>query len=150
LFQAVVHRVIEKLRPKGGANATDQLFTGQSLEEILYKLAPIVLRAALSAESLALHRIVLAEAIRFPELAMIMHEQGGRNEAIARFTALFEQDAKATKRPITNAAFKAEQFLFMLTAAPQRRALGLGIPLKESELSPWAKNTVDLFLNGFR
>ena len=71
LFRAVVHRVIERLRPPGA----EHLLEGQSIEKILPGIARAILNASLSPEALALHRIVLAEATRFPELALIMNDR---------------------------------------------------------------------------
>jgi len=146
LFSAVVHRIIQRLRPSG-ANATDHLFEGKSAAEVLRRIAPFILKASLSKESLALYRIVLAEAQRFPELALIMNEQGARQEAIHRISALLKP--KANQKGAFDPSFAAEQFLFMLTAAPQRRALGLGTPMTVPELDQWASSTVDLFLKGW-
>src|ERR1700722_13347074 len=47
VFRAVVQRVIERLRPPG----VPLLFKGGSLEEILHKLARVIVRAALSPEA---------------------------------------------------------------------------------------------------
>lgn len=147
VFSAVVHRVINQLRPP--ADATDQLFIGKDLETILRRIAPIILRASLSHAALSLHRVLLAEAARFPELAHIMNEHGTRQEAIRRIRAVLQNEATRRKQHLPKGDFAAEQFLFMLTAAPQRRALELGSVMKDNEIETWARNTVDLFLNGF-
>jgi hypothetical protein len=47
-------------------------------------------------------------------------------------------------------AFAAEQFLVMVVAQPQRRAMGLGTPLTPAEFDAWTENVVALFLNGCR
>ena len=147
LFRAVVRRVIQHVRPPNAA--TDQLFAGKNLEEILRRIAPIILHASLSPEALSLHRVVLAEATRFPELALIINEQGSRQEAIRRISDLLQQDARAKNRTLANPAFAAEQFLLMVTSGPHRRAMGLGVPMNAQELDAWASDTVDLFLNGY-
>src|SRR5262252_4434617 len=54
LFSAVVHRIIERLRPPAGV----PLFQGASLREILERLAGLMLRAALSPQAVALHRLI--------------------------------------------------------------------------------------------
>jgi TetR/AcrR family transcriptional regulator, mexJK operon transcriptional repressor len=146
LFGAVVHRVIERLRPSGGVD----LYAGGSLEEVLTRLAQYILRAALTPEALALHRVILAEATRFPELAAVVTEQGGSREAITHIAALLERDAHAAGRVLENGPFAAAQFLQMVVALPQRRAHGLGTPMTAPELDAWARDTVSLFLNGCR
>src|SRR5262249_27788139 len=74
LFGAVVHRRVERLRPPSGN--TEQLFEGGSIEMILRRLAGLILRAALSPPALALHRVIVSEAIRFPELAAAVNNEG--------------------------------------------------------------------------
>ena len=61
-----------------------------------------------------------------------------------------EGEAQAGRLGLTNAEFAAEQFLHMLVAGPQRRALGLGTPMTAAALDAWARDAVNLFLNGCR
>lgn len=145
VFGAVVHHIVERLRPQDDA----ALFEGTTLEEILTRLAQIILRAALSREALALHRMMVAEAPRFPELAAVVSEQSGRAEAVNRIAALLQRAAGADALAPRAAAFAAAQFLQMVVAAPQRRALGLGTPMSSAELAEWTRETVALFLTGF-
>lgn len=144
VFRAVVKNVIGKLRPPD----VKGLFEGANGAEILYRLAPIILHASLAPEAVALHRIVLAEAGRFPELALMMNAEGSRNEAVQRIAALLEHEAKAGRMKVRNPPFAAAQFLQMVVAVPQRRALGLGEPITAAEMNTWARETVDLFLQG--
>lgn len=148
LFGAVVHRLVERMRPPNVP--PERFFEGGSIEAILQRLAQLILRAALSPPALALHRVIVAEATRFPELAAAVHQEGTRREAIRRIAALLEGEAQAGRLSLTNAEFAAEQFLHMLVAGPQRRALGLGTPMTSAELDAWARDAVDLFLNGCR
>lgn len=144
LFRAVVHRVIERLRPPN----TGGLFEGADLTTLLARLARIILDASLKPEALALHRIVLAEANRFPELALAMNQQGTRKEAVMRIAGLLQHFPDTKHLDAGHAAFAAEQFLQMVVALPQRRALGLGKPMTRVELDAWARDTVQLFLHG--
>ena len=97
-----------------------------------------------------MHRVILAEATRFPELALIMNEQGTRQQAIQRIAKLLEHEANLNRNKPKNTLFAAEQFLHMVVSSPQRRALGLGQPMSAAELDTWAKDTVDLFLKGYQ
>jgi TetR/AcrR family transcriptional repressor of mexJK operon len=146
LFGAVVHHIIDRLRPTNSA----QLFSGKNLVEVLLNLAQVILRAALTPQALALHRLILAEATRFPELAAVMNEAGARKEAIAHIAALLEKEIAEGKLKLTagDSVFAAEQFLQLIVSAPQRRAMGLGEPLTPEELDGWARNSVRLFLHG--
>jgi len=141
LFGAVAHRLIMRLRPSHAAS----LFTGGTLEEILQRLAKVILRAALSTEALALYRLIVSEATRFPELAIIMDTEGSRREAVGHIADLLETQAHSG-----NVSNVAEQFLQMVVSVPQRRALGLGTPMTVAQLDAWAHDAVHLFLHGCR
>jgi TetR/AcrR family transcriptional repressor of mexJK operon len=146
LFGAVVHRIIDRLRPPDVSN----LFIGGSLEEILTRLARAILRAALNPQALALHRVILAEAGRFPELAAVVADRSPGQEAIERIGALLQREATAKRLTLIASRFAATQFLHMVIALPQRRALGMGVPMTQPELDTWARQTTNLFLNGCR
>ena len=47
-------------------------------------------------------------------------------------------------------SFAAAQFLHMVVAQPQRRSMGVGVPMTPSELDAWADHAVNLFLKGCR
>ena len=146
LFGAVVHRIIEGLRPP----AETPLYEGGSLEEVLRRLARLMLRAVLMPMALALNRLMVAEAQRFPELAAIVAREGGRAEVVGQIAAMLEREARAGTLTIDRPAVAAEQFLQLVVTLPQRRALGLGTPMSEAELDAWADDCVNLFLNGCR
>jgi TetR/AcrR family transcriptional regulator, mexJK operon transcriptional repressor len=141
-----VRRIVEGLRPPAGT----PLYEGGSLAEILQRLAKLILRATLTPMALALNRLMIAEAQRFPELAAIVAREGGRAELIGRIATLLEREARAGSLAIERPDFAAEQFLQLVVASPQRRALGLGTPMTEAELDTWADDCVNLFLNGCR
>ena len=144
IFRSVVHRVIERLRPPDTAG----LFEGQTLEKILERLAQVLLQAALSPHALALQRMMLAEATRFPKLALAVNQQGARQEAIKLIADLLTHETRAKRLNVSKTSFAAEQFLQMVVSSPLRRALGLRKPMSPHELKAWAHDTVHLFLNG--
>ena len=143
LFEAVVRRLIERWTPPFDMALLD----APSLAEALRRTAEHMLGVALTAEALALHRITIAEAQRFPVLARILHEFGAAAgiERIARH--LEQRVAVGEMRPI-DSRFAAEQFIMMVVTGPRRRALGLGAPLGPAELRRWIDETVSLFLDG--
>jgi TetR/AcrR family transcriptional repressor of mexJK operon len=145
LFGAVVHHVVENLRPSN----TDKLFRGTG-SDILQQIAEAILHAALNPQAIALHRTILAEAARFPELADVMQRAGAREEAVTRIAGLLEQETRLGKLKLKSedAPFAAEQFLQMVVGVPQRRAMGLGKPMSPRELEDWARDTVRLFVEG--
>lgn len=146
LFAAVVHRIIEQIRPPPNV----PLIEGATLREVLRRLAGFILQAALSPQALALHRLVTAEAARFPELARAVNGEGSTEEATTMIAGLLYREFGDSGMPAAARAGAAQQFLDMVIATPQRRALGLGSPMTATELDGWADDAVRLFLNGCR
>jgi TetR/AcrR family transcriptional repressor of mexJK operon len=126
------------------------LLHGANLPEILRGLADVILRAALSPPAIALHRLIVAESSRFPNLAAIVTTQGGSEEAIRLIAGVLEREARAGNVSLDNSTFAAQQFLHMVIALPQRRTMGLGSPMTSAEVDAWACDVVNLFLNGCR
>ncbi len=146
LFGAVLRRITQKLRPPGGL----PLFEGATLEEVLERLAKIMVRAAVRPEALALYRLIVAESRRFPELAGAMTEEGSTAEVMKGIASHLAADAEIGRMGVKSVEFAAAQFMQLVVAAPQRRALGLGPPMSPDELDAWALDSVALFLNGCR
>lgn len=146
LFDAVLRRIIQGIRPPPEV----ALFAGSDLSEVLGRLARLAVHAAVAPMALALSRLMLTEAQRFPELAAIVAREGSRGEAVQQITAMLEREAAADRLAIGRPEFAAEQFLSLLMTVPQRRALGLGAPMTPAELDAWADDCVNLFLNGCR
>jgi TetR/AcrR family transcriptional repressor of mexJK operon len=146
LFGAVVHRILQRMRPPPGV----PLLEGATPHEVLKRLAGLVLQAALSAPAIALHRLMVAESARFPELARALNAEGASQEATNLIAGLL---ARALHNPDLTAPvreFAALQFLQLVVVVPQRRALGFDRPMSAAELDSWADSSVRLFLNGCR
>ncbi|MFI4868663.1 MAG: TetR/AcrR family transcriptional regulator [Steroidobacterales bacterium] len=146
LFGAVVHRIIEGMRPPPGI----PLLEGATLHEMLKRLAGLILHAALSPPAIALHRLIIAESARFPELARAVHAQGASQEAIALISGVLEREIDNDEIAAPAREFAALQFLQLVVVVPQRRALGFDKPMSLAELEAWADASVRLFLNGCR
>src|SRR5436190_968867 len=128
LFEAVVRRMIERWTPP----FDEALLNAPNLASGLRRAAEHMLRVALTPEALALHRMVTAEARRFPGLARILHELGAA-AAIERIAGEFDRRITAGEMRRMDSRFAAEQFILMVVTGPQRRALGLGAPLGPGE-----------------
>jgi AefR-like transcriptional repressor, C-terminal domain len=74
-------------RRGAAAPAGTPLYDGGSLEEILRRLARLILRATLTPTAQALNRLMIAEAQRFPEIAAIVAREGGRAELVGQVAA---------------------------------------------------------------
>ncbi|MEP7182284.1 MAG: TetR/AcrR family transcriptional regulator [Betaproteobacteria bacterium] len=146
LFSAVVHRTIEAMRPPAGV----PLLEGANLQEVLQNVAGLVLRAALSPPALALHRLIVAESARFPQLAAVVDGQGGSQEAIRLIAGVLDGEARVGRLTLDNPTFAAQQFLQMVIAVPQRRAMGPGKMMSTDERAAWTRDVVNLFVNGCR
>jgi TetR/AcrR family transcriptional repressor of mexJK operon len=146
LFAAVVHYIIEHIRPP----ATVPLLAGANLPQILRRLAGLILQAALSPPAIALHRLVTGESSRFPELASAVEKDGGQAEATALIAGLLERELPKIKLTAQDLVFAAQQFIYMVVAVPQRRATGFGAPMTRAELELWGDKAVTLFLEGFK
>jgi AcrR family transcriptional regulator len=146
LFTAVVHEIIAQIRPAAGV----PLIEGATVHDILRRLAAMMLRAALSPQAIALHRLVMAESARFPELVRAVHGDGSTREATTLIAGILAPELRDSKWGAEQRAFAAEQFIFMVVTVPQRRAMGYGKPMTAAELDLWAERVVGLFLNGCR
>lgn len=145
LFEAVVRRLIERWMPPFDAALLD----APGLAETLRRTADYMLTAALTPEALALHRMAIAEARRFPALARILHDLGA-STGVERIARSLEQRIATGELRAIDARFAAEQFIMMVVSGPRRRALGLGTPLGAAELHDWVDQTTALFLDGCR
>jgi TetR/AcrR family transcriptional repressor of mexJK operon len=144
LFRAVLERLMAKWLSRAGDWAA-----ADTLEVALNGAAERILAIALTPEAIALHRLLIAESGRFPELPMMMH-QAGASEGSNRIGALLDRAVATGELPPQDTAFAAEQFLNLVLTGPQRRALGLGRPLDERQTDTWQKAAVAIFLGGIR
>jgi TetR/AcrR family transcriptional repressor of mexJK operon len=142
LFQAVLERLMAKWLSNTGDWAQ-----AESLEVALDGAAERILAVALTTEAIALNRLLIAESARFPQLPLMMHEAGA-GEGTLRIAALLDRAIADGTLPKLDTVFAAEQFLHLVLAGPQRRALGLGRPLDEQQTLAWRKAAVALFLSG--
>lgn len=116
-----------------------------SLDGALLAAGRGMLAVALTPTALALHRLMVAEAGRFPELAEALREAGARSgvERVGRVLRAHRPDEDPARL-----AFLAEQFQHLVLAGPQARAIGLGETLDDPALDAWCRDSVALFLGG--
>ena len=146
LFAAVVHRIIDAIRPAPEV----PLIEGTSLPAILRRLAGFMLQAALAPQAIALQRLVNAESARFPELVRAVASDGSTREGITLIGDLLARKLPRSKLSAEDRAFAAQQFIYMVVTLPQRRAMGFGTAMTPRELESWADRVVGLFLHGCR
>jgi TetR/AcrR family transcriptional repressor of mexJK operon len=155
LFRAVLERLMARWlatpeRPTPELPTSDRPpTTVDRLETALLQSATRVLAVALQPEALALHRLMIAESGRFPELAEMVR-QSGAAAGMARIANLLAAEILAGRLAQLDPAIAAEQFLYLVLTGPQRRALGLAPPLDPDDQATWARQAVALFLHGCR
>lgn len=98
-----------------------------------------MLDVGLSAEGLALFRLVVAEGSRVPNLAGIL-AKAGAGVGIERVAAVLA--AHGAAEPVV----LAEQFQRLVLTGPQLSALGLGAPLDEAGRTAWLRSCVGVML----
>jgi len=145
LFEAVVRRLVASWRVPFDA----AVGLPGSLEQRLEQIARFMLAAALTPQAVALNRLIMAEAARFPELARVINAHGAAH-GVAIVAAMLGEEVRAGRLVLPEPRFAAEQFLHLVLAGPQRRALGLDAPLDARALDRWVTGTVRLFLDGCR
>ena len=142
LFLAVVRRLIANWLA-----TADAWPESDDLPSALLIAARSVLAVGLTPEAIALHRLMIAEGGRFPELRTIV-TQAGADEGVRRIARLLAQGVATGRLREIDVAFAAEQFLHMVLAGPQRRALGISAALTPVEAEAWCQSAVRLFLSG--
>lgn len=117
LFRAIVEDLVRELvGPLARAASRGQP------ERVLDAFGRRFLDLMLRPTSLALHRLLVAEANRFPELAREVFDTGPAQAVAALAAWLAAQDARG-RLAVAEPALAAEQFLGMLTGHIQLRAL---------------------------
>jgi TetR/AcrR family transcriptional repressor of mexJK operon len=142
LFRAVLEQLMARWMSAAG-----EWGGGESLEAALRAAADAILAVALTPEAIALHRLIIAESGRFPELPLML-QQAGASEGMARIVALLDHAIARGDLPPIDTAVAAEQFLHLLLVGPQRRAMGLGRPFDRQAIILWRDNAIKLFLSG--
>jgi TetR/AcrR family transcriptional repressor of mexJK operon len=144
LFRAVVERLMGRW-----LSVADDWVEADDLEAALNEAASRILAVALTPEAVALHRLLIAESARFPELPLMMREAGADAGSV-RIAALLDRAVARGMLAARDTTLAAEQFLHLVLAGPQRRALGLGRPLDDQHIQAWGQAAVALFLSGVR
>lgn len=123
--------------------------SGLSLEAGLTKVARVYLDTILAERTLALHRLVVAEADRLPQLGAVWfaHAPQTTYALVARFLESYQRAGRLRPMEPTRAA---KLFLDMLTFDIHHRALlGSAPPSRDDEIDRLIADAVDLFLNGY-
>ena len=146
LFEAVFQRQIDRwvipLCDAATSKATVRV------EDALIKVSRRLLEVALAPESIMVHRILISEANRFPELARVAHEMGWQrsNAILAKMLRHFSDDGQLA---VADPELAAEQFLSLVVGRQVRLAL-LGIATDPEQIERRTHAAIELFLDGVR
>ncbi len=148
LFAEVVRGAVNAVADPVAAEIK-RLGSGGDLAADLKELAVRQLGAVLQPRVLALRRLVIAEAFRFPELGRAFFDQGpGRtvNGLAARFTELSREGRLRVDDPSTAAA----EFNWLVMAAPINEAMLLGrTTFPAADLALIADRAVTTFMRAY-
>ncbi len=118
-------------------------------EATLLRIGRRILDMLVSETGLAIYRVVVAEAQKFPGLAEAFHDAGPKR-ALARLSALIAQMAQTGHLHVSDPDFAAEQlFALMTTALVMKRRMGLVPTVSEAEIDRVVQEAVKLFLRGY-
>ena len=122
---------------------------GADTRAALLELGGRMLRFLLEDRALAIHRVVMAESMRFPELGRAFYENGPRTSC-GLFGEWLKAQAQAGRLRLTDPLRAAEQFFGMLKgSAWGRAALGVPPPPDEAEIDATVTSAVDAFLGAY-
>jgi AcrR family transcriptional regulator len=116
----------------------------------LTHFANSILTVILHPRSLALHRLMVAEGGRTPQLAQAIYRAGPANAARALATWIEARQQRGRLRDDVPAPDLADKFIELLVPGPQLRAL-VGhdpSPMSNERLVRYVDQTVDIFLYG--
>lgn len=145
LFAAVADDLVERF----GRALEVRLDPNEDMEGELCRFAQALLTTLHSDPIVEMHRLVIGEAGRFPELGAMMYERGPARGK-ARLAAFFEACMAGGKVRSGDGRRAAEQFAAMLQAgSAQRRLLGLAGRPSDEQLSDEAAGAVQTFMHGW-
>ncbi|MGA9866762.1 MAG: TetR/AcrR family transcriptional regulator [Acetobacteraceae bacterium] len=121
----------------------------QDIREALTRFGRQILRFLLEDRALAIHRVVLAECVRFPELGRAFFD-GGPATARILIGAWLTEQAAAGRLDISDPELAAEQLMALLRAGLHLRAT-LGVPPSpdEAEIDATVAAAVGMFLAAY-
>ena len=143
LFGAVFRRQIDRWLAVSVAEAPRP---GEPVEAALLALGRRMVTAALTPEAVAINRIVMAQATRFPDLAALVHREGWQrsNASVAAVLAHFAADGQLA---IPDGELAADLFLSLVIGRQARLAI-LGIASDPDQVDRRIRAAVALFIRG--
>ncbi|MGY3494294.1 TetR/AcrR family transcriptional regulator [Bradyrhizobium sp. USDA 4502] len=145
LFIEVVTQLCEEISQPLVRLKIDHKHARQALTDLGRQLLKLVLQP----RTLALHRLMVAEGQRFPELAQSIW-RAGPNNAVRILAGWIDRRQPAEFRHDISSEVLASQFVNMVVSEPQLRAL-VGLdprPLRSGQIARMVDEAVEIFLAG--
>ncbi len=144
LFEGMVTARLDEFFASLVAGGVDSPDLASALEAMLIDCAGLTL----DPEVLGLHRLVIAESDRFPELARAFYENGVQRVPVA-LAEWLDTQCRRGKLELENPKAAAGMLLGMMISEPQRAAiLQQGKPLSAKAVRERARTCAQLFLRG--
>jgi TetR/AcrR family transcriptional repressor of mexJK operon len=122
---------------------------GPDLKTHLTQLAGRFARLMMQEDVLAIHRTVVAEAVRFPEIGQALYEAGPKRGK-ARMIAYFQQAIAEGRLKPCDPGRAAEQMMELTLAGLYRRRLwNVGPPPTEAEIDANVAAAIDTFMAAY-
>jgi TetR/AcrR family transcriptional regulator, mexJK operon transcriptional repressor len=150
LFAAVLRGWIRRwLAPVSAAAEAEATETGpKSIKTTLHELSRHTVAYTLAPEAGALQRILLAQAVQFPELAKLANEEGWLR-AVRGVARILRQSAARGHIKVDDPELAANMFLNLVLGHPERLAF-YSIATDPETAERNRKAAVDFFLSGIR
>jgi AcrR family transcriptional regulator len=145
LFAAVVQRKVDLWVEVSGSDAPTP---GEKVADVLVRMGRRMVAAILVPESIAISRIVTAQAIRFPDLAHAIHREAWQRSN-ASVAAVLEHFAKDGQIVVEDCDMMADLFISLIVGRLSRLAL-LGIAVDAEQVDRRVEAAVALFLDGVK
>jgi len=145
LFAAII---AEECRT-GAAPALDELRRGGEVAEVLVRAGRKFMRFLTSEKVLALHRLVIAESIRFPELGRAFYEAGPQR-GLQLLTEFMTEAMAAGKLRKADPELAAEQFINLCKAGHHQKCLwNIGCIPSEADIARNVDRAVETFMAAY-
>lgn len=150
LFAAVLRgRIARWLAPlSAAAEAQANEIKPKGIRTTLHELSRQMISQCLMPEAATLQRILSAQAVHFPELAKLAHEEGWLR-AVRGVATLLRQFAARDEIRVADPELAAELFLNLVVGHSKRLAL-YGLPIDPKTEERHRHAGVELFLSGLK
>ncbi|MDX7950562.1 TetR/AcrR family transcriptional regulator [Lichenihabitans sp. Uapishka_5] len=144
LFAAVFQRKIDLWLAPLSLAATSP--ASGDVDDVLLSIARAMMASAMAPEALAISRILIAQAPRFPDLARLAHQEGWQR-SISALSVVLSQFVADGQLAIADCDLAADLFLSLVIGRQTRLAM-LGIETAPAQIDLRIRAAVRLFLDG--